>query len=613
VTPGEVAALLAQGQREEALAAAAREVNENPGDAAWRVVLGAVLVEMQQLTEGERVLRDALRMAPDSPDALFNLSVALRRQGRAEEQAAVLARIPPTWPGAPRVHADLAQAALFLLMSGRHEGAVQAYRALLNIQPGARAALFNMALSLTALGRHDDVSAVIREAFAAGHRDAELLGMLVNAKGMGCDWESLDAVVEQLRAAAREPGSRPAHPQTAHYLPQVSAAEQKQWAQSYSRTIFGGLEPVTRPAVPRGERLRVGYISSDFRDHAVAWLVVGLLENHDRDRFEVFAYSSASSHAPSEVGARIARAVEHPVNAARMTGREAAERIAADGIDVLVDLGGHTQGARLDILAYRPAPAQCHFLGYAGTTGAPFVDFFIADDVTVPPGAEAHFSERVLRMDRCFMPSDPKRPVPEPAARASLGLPAGAVVLCSFNQAVKIRPDTFASWCAILQSVPNALLWLRDPGEPARSRLVAAAARWRVDSRLVFAAHVATREEHMARLAAADLALDTFPYGSHTNAVDALWAGVPLITTRGETFASRVGASLLHGAGLDEWVFDDAAKASSAVVALASEPGALQAAKAKARGARASALFDAAGFARSLESVLMRAAGREAP
>jgi tetratricopeptide (TPR) repeat protein len=181
-------------------------VNENPQDAGWRVVLGAVLVEMQQLAEGERVLRDALRMAPDAPEALFNLAVAMRRQGRAEEQVELLARIAPTWPGAGRVHAELSQAGLLLLMSGRNDAAVRAYRALLAIQPGARPALYNMAIALTALGRYDDATAVIREAFAAGHRDAELLAMLANAKGMACDWENLDAVVEQLRAAARDPG-----------------------------------------------------------------------------------------------------------------------------------------------------------------------------------------------------------------------------------------------------------------------------------------------------------------------------------------------------------------------------------------------------------------------
>jgi predicted O-linked N-acetylglucosamine transferase (SPINDLY family) len=238
------------------------------------------------------------------------------------------------------------------------------------------------------------------------------------------------------------------------------------------------------------------------------------------------------------------------------------------------------------------------------------VDFFVADAITVPPGSESHFSERVLRMARCCLPGDPTRPVPEPAPRARHGLPQGAVVLCSFNQAVKIRPAVFDRWCTMLQAIPNAVLWLRDPGDAARRRLMEFAARWRVDTRLVFAPHVPTREEHMSRLAAADIALDTFPYGSHTNAADALWAGVPLITVRGETFASRVGASLLATAGLDEWAFDDAARASDAVVSLANDPARLAAAKAKAAAARSSALFDAAGFARDFERLLLQAASR---
>jgi len=612
VNPADVEALLASGQREEALAAASKAVVENPRDAAWRVALGAVLVEMEQFGEAERVLRDALLLAPDAPEPLFNLALALRAQGRYEEHVDALARIAPSWPAASRVATDLAQAGLYLLMSGRNEAAVRAYTALLRIVPGARTALFNLALALVALGRHDEARNVIEQAIAAGHRDPELLAMLANAKGMACDWEGLDKVVDALRAASRAGGSPPAHPQAAQYLPQVTAAEQKQWAESYSHVHYARLEPVARTARAASKRLRVGYISSDFRDHAVAWLIVGLLENHDRERFELFAYSTARSPEPSQVGARIARAVDTPVNASRMTGRATAERIAADGIDVLVDLGGHTGGGRLDILAYRGAPVQGHFLGYAGTTGAPFVDFFVADDVTVPAGAEATFSEKVLRMARCCLPTDPATPVPQPAPRARYGLPQDAVVLCSFNQAVKLRPAVFDGWCALLQSVPDAVLWLRDPGEPARGRLLAAAARWRVEGRLVFAAHVPTREEHLSRLAAADIALDTFPYGSHTNAVDALWAGVPLITTYGETFASRVGASLLNTAGLPQWAFDDAAKAQQAVTALANDRTRLAAAREKARQARESALFDAAGFARDFERLLLIAAGREA-
>jgi predicted O-linked N-acetylglucosamine transferase (SPINDLY family) len=370
VSPGEVAALLTKGQRDQALAAATEGVRSNPDDPGWRTVLGAVLIEMQRYSEGEKVLQGV-----PFPEALFNLAIALRAQGRVDEQVAALARIPAAWPGSPRAANELAQAGLRQLFSGRAESAAQAFRAQLMVNPGSRPAYYNLALAMNALNRPDEAASAVSQAIRAGHRDAELLGMLVNAKGMACDWDGLDAIVEELRRAARETGTRPVHPQTAQYLPQVSAQEQRQWAESYCRTIFAGLEPIARQDRRAAAKLRVGYISSDFRDHAVAWLLVGLVENHDRERFEVHAYSTGPRVA-APVRERIARAVHEFVDCSTVPGRVVAERIAADGIDVLVDLGGHTQGARLDILAHRPAPVQGHFLGYAGTTGAPFVDFF---------------------------------------------------------------------------------------------------------------------------------------------------------------------------------------------------------------------------------------------
>jgi protein O-GlcNAc transferase len=647
VTPAEVSSLLARGQRAEALSAAESGVRDNPGDGAWlhvlgvaqfgngsreealmslnraataapgdpfiRNTLGALLIEMQRADEGEKVLRDGLRIAPDLPELLANLGIALRRLGRHEEVVEVIARVPPAWPNAARAEVEVAQSGVSLMVTGRLEQAVRAFRVQLALRPDSRAGAQNLALALHALQRHDEAAAALRAALDAGHRDADILAMLVNAKGMTCDWVGLDDTVEELRRAARDPGTRPPHPQTAQYLPQVSAGEQKHWAENFTRVIFGDLAPIERRAAAApGKKLRVGYLSSDFRDHAVSWLFVGLAENHDRERFEVRCYSTGPRVATA-VRERIARSMDEFVDCSTVPGRAVAERIAADGIDVLVDMGGHTQGARLDILAYRAAPVQGHFLGYAGTTGAAFVDFFVADAVTVPPGAQGAFTEDVMRLPRCFMPNDPTRPVPKPARRAEHGLREDALVLCSFNQAVKIRREVFEQWCDLLRALPKAQLMLRAPGDTARRRLEAAAAARGVAAQLVFAPHLPTREMHMARLAAADIALDTYPYGSHTNAADALWAGVPLITTFGETFASRVGASLLATAGLSQWAFEDPRAASDEVLALAKDPARLAAAKEKVREARASKLFDAAGFARDFEQLLLAAAGREAP
>jgi predicted O-linked N-acetylglucosamine transferase (SPINDLY family) len=353
----------------------------------------------------------------------------------------------------------------------------------------------------------------------------------------------------------------------------------------------------------------VGYLSADFYSHATSYLVAAMLEEHDRARFEVFAYSTAADDG-SATRKRVESAVEHFVEIRGMPAHNAARRIAADSLDVLVELGGYVKNSAIGLLALRPAPVQVHFLGYAGTIGAPFVDYLVADGVVAPEGGEANFTERILRMPHCYQPNDPRRASAEPKPRSAYGLPDDALVLCSFNQSVKLRPESFARWCALLQALPAAVLWLPGTATPIVERLRDAARSHGVDpARIVFAPH-APHEDHIARLRHADIAVDTFPYTSHTTASDALWAGVPLITTFGKTFASRVAASVLRAAGFGEWAFDDADRAFEATLALARDGAARRQARARlAAEVRTSPLFDAAGFARAFEAHLERAAG----
>jgi predicted O-linked N-acetylglucosamine transferase (SPINDLY family) len=261
--------------------------------------------------------------------------------------------------------------------------------------------------------------------------------------------------------------------------------------------------------------------------------------------------------------------------------------------------------SRLEVLAYRPARVQGHFLGYPGTTGAPFVDFFIADRITIPPGAEAHFTERILRMPHCYQPNDPARVVPPAPPRSACGLREDALVICSLNQPLKINAATFARWCHLLQALPTACLWLLGFDARSQRNLLGHAKGNGIDpARLIFAGRV-PQADHLARLRHADIAVDTFPCTSHTTASDLLWAGVPLITTRGDTFASRVAASVLTAAECTDWVFDDTGEAHAATLALASDPGALLEAKSRIEKARVSSpLFDAPGFARDFETLL---------
>jgi predicted O-linked N-acetylglucosamine transferase (SPINDLY family) len=364
---------------------------------------------------------------------------------------------------------------------------------------------------------------------------------------------------------------------------------------------------VRRPAPARRARLRVGYLSADFHEHATSYLIAGLLEHHDRRRIETFGYSYGPDDG-SEMRRRVARAFAHWRDLASVGDADAAAVVEADALDVLIDLKGHTLLSRLAILARRPAPLQLHYLGYPGTLGYDAVDGIVADAVVAPAGEDALFAERVLRLPRCYQANDAARALPPPPSRDALGLPADAIVLASFNTPNKLSAEFFAIWMAALSSTPSALLWLYAPGETLQRNLRAAASRHDVDpARLCFAPKVG-QAEHIARLRCADLALDVLPYGAHTTASDALWAGVPLLTCRGATFAGRVGASVLGAAGLPELVAESPASYGELLRTLAADRERLRGYRRHLdRHRRELPLFDTAGFARDFEALLERA------
>jgi len=327
-------------------------------------------------------------------------------------------------------------------------------------------------------------------------------------------------------------------------------------------------------------RLRLGYVSSDLRDHAIGYLMAELFELHDREKVEVFAYYCGK---PDEgaLNARIKGAVEHWVDIREMNDDIAAARVAADGIDILVDVNGHTRDGRAGLFARRPAPILVNWLGYPGTMGTPFHHYVIADDWIIPPEYEAYYTEKVLRLS-CYQPNDRKRLVaPNRPTRAEAGLPEDAFVFCSFNGVQKLTRHTYERWLQILRSVPGSVLWLLDPGAPTVERLAAyAEARGVERSRIVVAPNLAN-PYHLARYPLADLFLDSFPYGAHTTASDALWMGVPLLTMSGRSFASRVCGSLVRSAGLPELVGDNPQSFVARAVELASAPASVAALKAK--------------------------------
>jgi predicted O-linked N-acetylglucosamine transferase (SPINDLY family) len=306
-------------------------------------------------------------------------------------------------------------------------------------------------------------------------------------------------------------------------------------------------------AIPTGRRLRIGYVSSDLRAHAVGYLMANFFEAHDRDAVEVFVYYCGIP-ADDEINRRIKSAVEHWTDIRSITDDEAAAAIARDGIDILVDVNGHTREARLGVFARRPAPVIVNWLGYPGTMGSAFHNYIVADDWVIPQDHELYYSERVLRLP-CYQPNDRKRAVhPVTPTRASAGLPDDAFVFCCFNAAHKITRYSFERWMQIMQQTPNSVLWLLDYNTETNARLRLTAEQYGIaGERLAFATKLAN-PYHLARYPLADLFLDTVPYGAHTTASDALWMGVPVLTLSGRCFASRVCGSLVRSAGLPEMV-----------------------------------------------------------
>jgi predicted O-linked N-acetylglucosamine transferase (SPINDLY family) len=278
------------------------------------------------------------------------------------------------------------------------------------------------------------------------------------------------------------------------------------------------------------------------------------------------------------------------------------------GVDIAVDLMGFTEGLRLGIFAFRPAPVQVGFLGYAGTVGAPYMDYMLADSVTILTGSERFFAERVVRLPNCFLPTDDRRVLGPAPIREQVALPPCGTVLCAFTKACKISPEVFDVWMRLLRATPGSVLWLRDMGVQARTNLLGAAAASGVDaSRLVFAGHAPGAAEHIARQKLADLYLDTFPYNAHSTACDALWAGVPVLTCAGAGFASRVAASALTAAGLPELITADLAEYERRALEMIHQPERLQALRSRLALQRAhSPLFDTERFTRHLEAAYLR-------
>lgn len=552
------------------------------------------------LDQAAALLHGVLVRCPEEPRALAQLGNLFVHVGRYEEGAALLARVVATAPFPEAMH-DLGVAYLRL---GRLGEAQHVFEQALAI--GANLPSTWIALAYLWL-RRDDLQASLacfQQGVMAGgeHWPTALTGVVHTAMKLG-QWELAGRNLGRLCDLVGQPGVL-IEPFPLLSLPVPVAlhrAAARRATEDSRRSVVG--EPFRFHAeVPA--RLRVGYLAAEFHRHPTAFLLAEVLERHDRTAVEVFAISYGPDDG-SDVRQRIRAGVDHFHDVGTLSDEAAAALIHGLGIHVLVDLKGFTQDLRAGILLRRPAPVVAHWLGYPGPLGG-LVDAIIGDAVVTPPGCEADYDEEMVRLPVCYQPNDATRPVGPRPGREALGLPAGAVVFCGFNATYKLNADVWGRWMAVLSAVEDSVLWLLEPHPQARQALADAAAAAGIEpSRLVFAPIVPNTDQatHLARQQAADLFLDTWPYGAHTTASDALWAGLPVLTWAGQGFAARVAASLLHHLGLEELVAADADDYVARAVALGRDRAALAAVRAKLADARTrpGGPFDATATARALE------------
>lgn len=599
------ASLLFQGRHAEALA---------PLEAAHRAAprkgsghrLGYCLLALGEHARAADVLAAEVAAYPDLVNAHNALGVARVRQGRREEALAAFVAAARLDPASSEASTN---AGGVLAELGRHDEAIPFLEAAARASPALAEAQFNLGIALQRAKRHEEAIERFARAHALAPRMPYALGQQVwNALAV-CRWGGLEPLIDALRRQVNDEGIA-ASPFTFLAVSDDPAAQRRCAELHLAASLPRRPAPLWRGERYAHHRIRVAYLSADIREHAVAYLVAGLLERHDRARFETVVLSYGADDG-SPMRARLARAVERFVDARSMPDAQAAALLRELEIDIAVDLMGHTTDGRPGILAHRPAPVQLALLGYPGTSGTDFIDGVIADRIVVPEDERRHWSERVCYLGECYWPSDESRELAAIGARSptreAAGLPPEAFVFCCFNNNYKIGPRVFDAWMRLLAAVPDSVLWLLEDNAAARENLRREARARGVDAaRLLFAPRV-PHAEHLTRHRLADLFLDTLPYNAHTGASDALWTGLPVVTCTGGAFAARVATSLLHAAGLPELATRTLAEYEALAAALARDGARLAGLRARLVARRASApLFDADAYRRELEALYER-------
>jgi protein O-GlcNAc transferase len=538
-----------------------------------------------QHAKAELLLRESLYFEPHNFLTLYSLGVSRSAQMDPQGALEFFNLACETSPHLPLGHFAKAKTLHDL---GLAEAALDVYDQAIDADPNYMEAYTNKAALLQSINRHHDALLCLTAAtdinphhVRALEGQGQLLGQykqytlatrafahalevdphyaygeghLMSARLSNCDWTDFEASKARIIAGI-EAGKLTCGPLTIMAITDDAAIIRK-CAELYAADKYKqSPNPLWTCEKYSHRKKRIGFMSADFRIHPVGYLLIGLLENFDKSQFELTGFFTGVSD-NSELWQRYRCAFDHYIDCHSMTSLEVAKLMRAMEMDVVIDLSGHTEGTRLDILAHRPAPAQATYLGFPGTLGLPYIDYLISDSRIIPDELEQHYCEKILKLPHCYLPRDnsvvPSEITPK---RADFGLPEEGVVFCSFNHDYKINPPLFKVWMDLLKEVPGSVLWLMKLNEGAHKNLAESARSQGVDpSRIIFADRVPRVEDHLARYRLADLFLDTFPYNGHTTAGDALLSGLPVVSICGQSYPSRVAFSLLHDIAIGELI-----------------------------------------------------------
>lgn len=591
--------LLELGRPQEALAASEHALRLRPDDAEAFYSRGNVLVRLERLEDALAGYERALQLKPDYADAHYNRGLVLQQLRRPEDALACYDRALQLRPDDAEALNNRGNALIDLK---RPQDALASYQRALSLRPDYASANYNLGLALQAVNRADEAVSCYAKVLELAPDYPFAKGKLLHAKMLGCDWDGLLPLANSIEADIQA-GKRSAEP-FGHQAISGSAQNLKRCAEMFAAEYF----PAAPVGLWRGERydnprIRIGYVSGEFREQATAILITGLFERHDKERFEIFAFDNGWDDG-SEIRGRINRAFDEIVDITRWGDAETAAAIREKEIDILVNLNGYFGRERQGVFRYRPCPVQVNYLGFPGTLGAEYMDYILADRCVIPPEHETFYTETVVQLPDTYQVNDSTRRIAQGVpTRAQAALPETGFVFCCFNNNYKITPPVFDIWMRLLKAVDGSVLWLlQDNAAAARNLKCEAERRGIAPERLVFASRLKP-DEHLARHRLADLFLDTLPYNAHTTASDALWAGLPVVTCLGSTFPGRVASSLLGAVGLPELVTDSLEAYEARALELATARAMLSDIRARLAQNRTSyPLYDTDRFCRHIES-----------